>query len=123
MYKRQVYVETVNLNTDAVYSDRYEKFFLSFEGVNDCPHTLMLDMKNKQHYVFENFDTTAMPYVGDCPFYEARQPELTRTELVKNALNNPSSLKGSPNMKDGAVERTPVLLGDKDCLLYTSRCV
>lgn len=109
-----VYVETVNLNTDAVYSDRYEKFFLSFEGVNDCPHTLMLDMKNKQHYVFENFDTTAMPYVGDCPFYEARQPELTRTELVKNALNNPSSLKGSPNMKDGAVERTPVLLGDKE---------
>ena len=106
-----VYVETVNLNTDAVYSDRYEKIFLSFECVDECPRSIMLDMQNGQHYVLEGIDTSSMPYVGNCPFYEAGEPELTRTELIKNALNNP---RNNASMKDSAIERTPTLLGDRE---------
>ena len=112
-----VYVEAVNLNTDAVYSDRYEKVFLSFECVDQAPRQLMLDMRDGQHYVFEGFDLLPMPYIGDCPFYEARN-ELTRTQLVKDALKDPSaysSANAKKNPKDYAIsDSVPSLLGDKE---------
>nr|DAO30586.1 MAG TPA: hypothetical protein [Caudoviricetes sp.] len=111
-----VYVEAVNLNTDAVYSDKYDRFIVSYETADaSLNHKIMVDMKNGQRYVFEGFDTTPMPQPKSRVVVEANT--LTRTELIKDALKDPSAYTGrdKTSRKDYDNKETiPTLLGDRE---------